>query len=154
MYGKTMTHLDTRLSNRSYRTPFRSVPLHFAAACFFGALITDIAYWVSAEMTWANFSAWLLTAGLALSCLAGIALLADIFVGTLQLPRGIVVIYLIGNVAVFITALFNTFIHSRDAWTSVVPSGLALSAATVVLMVAVAISGFLLQRRSFQGTSL
>ena len=33
-----------------------------------------------------------------------------------------------------ILALFNSLIHSRDAWTSVVPTGLTLSAITVLVM--------------------
>jgi len=41
---------------------------------------------------------------------------------------------LLGHLVVLIVALFNALIHSRDAWTSVVPQGLALSAITVVLM--------------------
>jgi len=33
-----------------------------------------------------------------------------------------------------VLALFNNFVHSRDAWTSVMPMGLALSAMTVLAM--------------------
>ena len=39
-----------------------------------------------------------------------------------------------GNAVVLVLALFNSFIHSRDAWTSVVPTGLMLSAITVLVM--------------------
>jgi len=35
---------------------------------------------------------------------------------------------------VLVLALFNSFIHSRDAWTSVGPTGLILSAITVGVM--------------------
>ena len=35
----------------------------FPIACFVGTLLTDIAYWRTAEMMWADFSAWLLTVG-------------------------------------------------------------------------------------------
>jgi uncharacterized membrane protein len=35
-------------------------------------------------------------------------------------------------------ALWNNFIHSRDAWTSVVPTGLVMSALTVALMLVTA----------------
>jgi uncharacterized membrane protein len=41
---------------------------------------------------------------------------------------------MIGSLLVLILGLFNNFVHSRDAWTSVVPLGLELSAATVVVM--------------------
>jgi hypothetical protein len=40
-------------------------------------------------------------------------------------------LHMVGNIIVMLLALFNSFVHSRDAWTSVVPTGLALSALTV-----------------------
>ena len=40
----------------------------------------------------------------------------------------------IGSLLVLIFALFDNLVHTRDAWTSVVPAGLALSAVTVVFM--------------------
>ena len=39
-----------------------------------------------------------------------------------------------GNIVVMLLALFNAFVHSRDGWTSVVPTGLILSALTVLVM--------------------
>jgi uncharacterized membrane protein len=33
-------------------------------ACFVGTFLTDLAYWQTANMQWANMSAWLLTVGL------------------------------------------------------------------------------------------
>ena len=44
--------------------PIHPMLVPFPIACFTGALITDIAYWKTAEMMWADFSAWLLLAGL------------------------------------------------------------------------------------------
>jgi uncharacterized membrane protein len=41
---------------------------------------------------------------------------------------------MIGSLLVLTLGLFNNLVHSRDAWTSVVPAGLALSAATVTVM--------------------
>jgi len=67
--------------------------------------------------------------------LAAIAILIDIFIGRLPLRSGVGWLYLIGNVAAFVISLFNAFIHSRDAWTSVVPTGLILSIVTTVLIV-------------------
>jgi uncharacterized membrane protein len=40
----------------------------------------------------------------------------------------------IGNVIVLILATLNMLVHTRDSWTSVVPWGLILSAAVVVLL--------------------
>ena len=36
----------------------------------------------------------------------------------------------------------NAFVHSRDAWTSVVPTGLALSAVVVLLLVVLGWTGW------------
>ena len=40
----------------------------------------------------------------------------------------------VGNIAVLVAATINTLIHSRDAYTSVVPTGLILSALTVIIL--------------------
>ncbi|MGO4833581.1 DUF2231 domain-containing protein, partial [Rhizobiaceae sp. 2RAB30] len=57
-----------RVENPRSRASIAGHPIHpmlvtIPIACFVGALLTDVAYWRTAEMTWANFSAWLLTVG-------------------------------------------------------------------------------------------
>jgi uncharacterized membrane protein len=42
--------------------PIHPMLVPFPIACFTGALFSDIAYWKTAEMMWADFSAWLLFA--------------------------------------------------------------------------------------------
>jgi uncharacterized membrane protein len=42
--------------------------------------------------------------------------------------------HLIGNLVVLVLAFFNALIHTRDAWTSVVPIGLILSIVTVLIL--------------------
>jgi len=49
--------------------------------------------------------------------------------------------------AVFVLALFNAFIHSRDAWTSVVPTGLTLSAVTFVVILVAGVFGATVNRQ-------
>ena len=44
--------------------PIHPMLVPFPIAGFVGTLVTDIAYWRTAEMIWADFSAWLLFAGL------------------------------------------------------------------------------------------
>jgi len=39
------------------RRPLHPMLLGFPAACFIGTMLTDIAYWATAQMIWANFSA-------------------------------------------------------------------------------------------------
>ncbi|MEH7840109.1 DUF2231 domain-containing protein [Rhizobium laguerreae] len=80
-----------------YSQPFRAVPIHFSAACFVGALATDIAYWRTAEMMWTNFSSWLLTAGLLLGGTAAIGGIVDFATGRLSLRGGMGLLYALGN---------------------------------------------------------
>jgi uncharacterized membrane protein len=101
-------------------------------------------------MMWTNFSSWLLTAGLLLGAIAAIGGIADVVTGRLSLGRGIGLLYTLGNLAVFVLALFNAFVHSRDAWTSVVPTGLTVSIVAVVVMVINVVLGRMVQRRYFE----
>lgn len=116
-----------------------SYPLHvilsaYPIACFTGAFLTDWAYLASYEMQWANFSAWLIVAGLVMGVLTGIAGLVDFFSSRrMRRPRagwwhGL------GNGLVMLLALLNAFVHSRDAYTSVMPWGILLSLLTAVLV--------------------
>jgi uncharacterized membrane protein len=54
--------------------PIHPMLVPFPIACFVGTLLTDLAYWKTAEMMWADFSSWLLFAGLVMGVLAAIAL--------------------------------------------------------------------------------
>jgi len=42
--------------------------------------------------------------------------------------------HVIGNAIVLVLATVNMFVHSRDAWTSVVPWGLILSGLVVLIL--------------------
>jgi uncharacterized membrane protein len=114
--------------------PIHPMLVPFPIACFVGALLTDLVYWKTAEMMWADFSAWLLFFGLIMGGLAGIVGLVD-FLGNRRIRAlGPAWFHLIGNLVVLMLALLNCFVHSRDAWTSVVPTGLILSTLTVIVM--------------------
>jgi uncharacterized membrane protein len=115
------------------RSIFRLL-VSFPIACFCAALATDIAYSQTAQMLWADFSAWLLAAGGIVGALAFIAGFIGIVADRTARRRGAAWLPLVGGLVVLVLALFNNLVHSRDAWTSVVPTGLALSAVTVVAM--------------------
>ena len=87
-------------------------------------------------MMWANFSAWLVSVGVIFGFLAAIFGLIDFLMNRSIRSQAPAWPHAIGNVVVLVLALatLNMFVHSRDAWTSVVPWGLALSAATVLIM--------------------
>jgi uncharacterized membrane protein len=126
---------------RIVKPPFFPILWHFSVACFIGALVTDITYWQTMEMSWADFSAWLLAAGLLVGVVAAIVCLVDLIIGRLVGINRPPWIYVLGNAIALILAFFNSLIHSRDAWTSVVPVGLALSAATVIVLVVFGLAG-------------
>lgn len=115
--------------------------------CFTGTLLTDIAYANTADMQWSNFSAWLLTFGLIGGALALLAGLIDWF-GDRAARSIAATVHGVGSVVVMLLALWNVFVHSRDAWTSVMPTGLTLSIVTVVLMAVIGwLGGSLADRR-------
>lgn len=106
----------------------------FPIVCFVGALATDIAYASTAEMMWANFSAWLLVIGMITGVLAGIAGLIDFLSNRLIRAQWPAWPHMIGNLTVLLLALLNTLVHTRDAWISVVPVGLILSVIVVLIL--------------------
>jgi uncharacterized membrane protein len=116
----------------------RRQPLHPrliapGAALLIAALATDVIYWRTLLFQWDNFSIWLIAAGLVLAALAGLALLLDVArrrVGALAWGR------FAGFTAAALLSLLNAFVHTRDAYTAVVPDGLELSTlVTAILLV-------------------
>jgi len=126
--------------------PLHPMLISFPLVCFAGAMLTDLTYWATAEMMWADFSAWLVVVGLILGVLAAIAGLVDFFVRPAFRARGPAWPHALGTVAVLVLALLDTMVHSRDAWTSVVPLGLILSAATVAVLLFTGWMGLALTR--------
>jgi len=106
----------------------------FPIAGFTGALVTDVIYAFTADIIWADFSDWLLAVGFGMGVLALIVGLISLVVHRRARSGRLSALYAIGSLVVMIIAGINNLVHSRDAWTSVVPEGLALSAATVVVM--------------------
>jgi uncharacterized membrane protein len=66
--------------------------------------------------------------------LAAIAGLIDFLGNRLIRQRAPAWPHLIGNLVVLVLAFFNNMIHTRDAWTSVMPAGLILSIVTVLIL--------------------
>lgn len=130
-----MTHeLATQPTAQVAQHPIHPMLVSVPIVCFIGALLTDITYAVTAEIMWADFSAWLLVVGVIIGVLAAIAGLID-FLGSRRIRAlGTAWLHLIGNLIVLVLAFFNALVHTRDAWTSVVPSGLTLSIITVLIL--------------------
>jgi uncharacterized membrane protein len=103
-------------------------------ACYVGTLLTDIAYWRTANVMWADFSAWLITAGVIMGYLAALVGLIDFASNRLIRAQPPAWPHVIGNLIVLVLATLNMLVHTRDVWTSVVPWGLVLSTAVVLIL--------------------
>jgi uncharacterized membrane protein len=115
--------------------------------CFVGTLITDIVYWQTAMMLWADMSTWLLALGLIVSLFAALAGLIDFFHDHRIRELRCAWIHGLGNATALILSIFNACIHTRDAYTSVVPTGLILSALVVVILLVTTWNGWTLVYR-------
>jgi uncharacterized membrane protein len=120
--------------------PIHPMLVPFPIVCFIGALVTDIVYSQTALIMWSTFSSWLLTAGLLIGAFAALAGLIDFFNDRYLRGSSVAIAHMLINIAVWIIELFNAFVHARDGWTSVVPTGLTLSIIAVLLL---AVSGWL-----------
>ena len=132
------------MSDTRNPVPFLLHPVLIAlgATLLLAAFATDLAYWRTLLFQWDNFSVWLLTGGLILAALAGLALLAE---AALHRLGRIAWWRFIGFAAAALVSLLNAFVHSRDAYTAVVPEGLVLSAVVTVLLVVLGWHGWSLR---------
>lgn len=119
-------------------------PLHpffvgLGGALLMAALFTDYMYASNPLSQWANFSVWLITGGLVMALIGTIFLVVDVALGRAGVIRwldfGLVV-------AAAILSLVNVFVHTRDAWTSVVPTGITLSTIVTILLLAAGVRGW------------
>jgi uncharacterized membrane protein len=115
--------------------------------CFVATLITDIVYWQSAAMLWADMSAWFLFVGLIVSLVVAAAGVIDFFGDPRIRELRAAWIHGIGNITALILSIFNCLIHTRDAYTSVVPTGLILSALVVLILLVTGWNGWALVYR-------
>jgi uncharacterized membrane protein len=116
-------------------------PLFVAASAslLIGALVTDILYAETLLFEWDNFSIWLITGGLLTAALAGLALVFDLLLGRAGGINWIRFVLLVGAA---LLSLLNALVHSRDAYTAVVPQGLMLSAVVTFILLTVAVHGW------------
>jgi uncharacterized membrane protein len=127
--------------------PLHAMLVPIPIVCFVATLITDIVYWRTAAMLWADMSAWLLLVGLIVSLFAAPAGMIDFFGDPRIRELRAAWIHGLGNVAALILSIFNCLIHTRDAYTSVVPTGLILSTLVVVILLVTGWNGWALVYR-------
>src|SRR6267142_7143762 len=123
---------DLRPAGRARGRPIHRMLVSFSAAYFAGALVTDLVYWQMPDVMWERFSIWLITAGLIMAGLATVAYVIDLAtrrrIDRPAWPRAI------GYAIAVLLALINAFVHSRDGYTAVVPTGLTLSTLVIVVL--------------------
>jgi len=136
---------DLRSPAQPRGRPIHKILVSFSAAYFAGALVTDLAYWQMPDVLWERFSIWLITAGLIMAGVATIAYVIDL-AGRRQIdrptwPR------VVGYGLAVLLSLINAFVHSRDGYTAVVPTGLMLSGLVIVVLLLTAWVGVALANR-------
>jgi uncharacterized membrane protein len=119
-------------------------PLHaglipLGAGLLFAALATDLAYVQTFATQWETFSVWLITGGLLMALLAALALGVDLLTGR---TRHIAPVKFTALASAAVCGIVNAFVHSRDGYTAVGPTGLGLSAATAAFLVVAAWRGW------------
>jgi uncharacterized membrane protein len=149
----TQNPADNSGSSRALRGARAGTLLHrgFISAggvLLIAAFVTDCIYYRTALWQWANFSSWLITAGLILMLVAVLLLLIDFATGR---ARRLNTSSFILVAAAALLSLINAFVHSRDAWTSVVPQGIFLSAVSTILLVIAGARGWSLTMSSPRG---
>ena len=134
-----------RLTAKSRGRPIHKMLVSFSAAYFAGALVTDLVYWQIPDVLWERFSIWLIAAGLIMAGLAAVAYVIDLAGGrqidTPAWPR------VVGYALAVLLSLMNAFVHSRDGYTAVVPTGLMLSGLVIIVLLLTAWVGMALANR-------
>ena len=111
--------------------PLHAILLSFSFPLFVGALVSDLAYSMSFQVQWVNFSSWLITGGLFIGAFAVLWALVNLFRSSMASKRR-PIIYFVSLLAMWVLGLFNALVHAKDAWATM-PESLYLSAVTAVL---------------------
>ena len=120
--------------------PLHAVLLAFPFSLFLGALLSDLAYWNTFQIQWANFSSWLIAGGLVGGGFALLWALVDLI--RFRRSGGLsALIYFVLLLVMFVLGVGNALVHARDAWATM-PESLYLSAVTTLLALAAAWIGY------------
>ena len=107
-------------------------PLPFG--CFAAALVFDVVYLRTANVLWNKSAAWLIVFGLVAAVIPRIVNLFQVWVTSRRFATGADKLDFWLNLLAIVLAIFNAFVHSRDAY-AVMPAGVWLSVGTVALLV-------------------
>lgn len=128
-----------RLQHPHSLHPLHAFLLAGAVTLFVGALLSDIAYFVSPEIQWKNFASWLLAGGLLFAGFTLLWALIDLF--RTRGSRVQAFLYSVLLLAAFVLGFIDELVHAKDAWASM-PEGLVLSVIVVILAIMANMIGF------------
>lgn len=105
------------------------IPLGF----FVAAWIFDILYMKTFITMWTDAANWLIVLGLIIAVIPRLINLFEVWTGPKSVSDSALKLHFWLNLVAVVLAIFNAFIHSRDAY-AVVPAGVILSTLVVVLL--------------------
>lgn len=108
---------------------FNPLPTGF----FVAAWIFDILYIKTFQIMWTDAASWLIAIGLLITIIPRLIHLVQVFVTQRHRTSGAEKLHFWLWLVAIVLAIFNAFVHSRDAY-AVVPSGVILSTAVVILL--------------------
>lgn len=100
---------------------------------FVAALIFDILYVRTAVIMWDKGAGWLIAIGLVFAIVPRLINLVQVWITSRRVATRADQLDFWLHLLAIVAAIFNAFVHSRDAY-AVVPAGVWLSVCTVVLL--------------------
>ena len=115
--------------------PLHPMIIPFPIAFFVSALVTDVVFLQTGRPVFADASAWLLGAGLAMAALAAVLGLIDFFGEARIRSLSQAWMHMIGNVIAVALEAVNLYVRAtQGAETAIAPVGVTLSAVVTVLL--------------------
>jgi len=105
-----------------------------AYGAFIAGFCFDIVYFMTQEIFWVKGASWLNFFGLLFAIIPRLINLYQVWISRSITRVNVARRSFWLNAAAIVVAVFNAFIHSRDAW-GVMPAGLILSGVTVAFLV-------------------
>ena len=133
--------------------PIHPMLVQFPIAFFVGALACDLAFWRTADGSWATASLWLLGAGLVMAALAAIAGAIDVAGDRRIRDLRDVWWHAGGNLLMVLIQAYNWFSRYSEGVGAVLPQGLLLSVVAVAIMLFTGWKGWQLVYRHHVGVS-
>jgi uncharacterized membrane protein len=126
-------HAQTQASRFSITSAIFNVLDPIPFGFFVGALIFDILYANTFTILWVKAAAWLISIGLVFAIIPQLINLGRTWFGKRRVRTRNLALNFWLQVVAIVAALFNAFVHSRDAYATM-PAGVWLSVLTVLAM--------------------